>query len=35
MTNLPRQIPVLNEEIAILRAFLAQEINAILFEDTQ
>lgn len=31
--RLPRELPVLNEEIAILRAFLAHDINAILFGD--
>ena len=30
--DLPRSLPVLRDEIAILRAFLAREIDAILFE---
>jgi hypothetical protein len=29
-TNLPERLPVVSEEVAILRAFLAQEIDAIL-----
>jgi hypothetical protein len=33
LSNLPRRLPVLREEIAILRAFLAREINTILFDD--
>ncbi|MDD3798858.1 MAG: hypothetical protein PHE36_06745 [Novosphingobium sp.] len=31
-SDLPRHLPVLRDEIALLRAFLAREIDAILFE---
>jgi hypothetical protein len=31
--DLPGSLPLLREEIAILRAFLASEINDILFPD--
>jgi len=31
--DLPERLPVVSEEVAILRAFLAQEIDAILFFD--
>jgi len=33
VSDLPRRLPTLREEIAVLRAFLAREINAILFND--
>jgi hypothetical protein len=33
LSNLPPRLPVLREEIAILRAFLAPEIDAILFGE--
>ena len=32
-SDLPTIIPVLREEIAILRAYLAREIDAILFDE--
>lgn len=34
VSDLPRQLPVVREEIAMLRAFLSCEINAILFDET-
>lgn len=32
-TDLPRSLPILREEIALLRAYLADEINALLFDE--
>ena len=31
-TDLPRSLPILREELALLRAYLADEINALLFD---
>jgi hypothetical protein len=33
ITDLPTVMPVLREEVAILRAYLAREIDAILFNE--
>ena len=33
-TNLPRALPILREELALLRAFLSQEIECILFGES-
>ncbi|ALC11049.1 hypothetical protein [Sphingopyxis sp. 113P3] len=33
ISDLPTALPVLREEVAILRAYLAREIDAILFEE--
>jgi hypothetical protein len=34
VSDLPPVLPILREEIALLRAFLASEMHAILFDDT-
>jgi hypothetical protein len=34
VTDLPRHLPILRDEMAILRAFLSHEIDHILFGDT-
>lgn len=32
-TDLPKALPILREEVALLRAYLADEINALLFDE--